>query len=113
MLSKKSRLNKSEVELLFKKGKSASVEYFFLKSRKNKEEQSRFCITFTSKTSLKGHQRVRIRRQIYEAIRKNEELAPKSLDTAFIIKPSLLKQPGEKIVPAVMEALNTLKKIYG
>lgn len=117
MLPKIQRLGKVEVEMVFKKGKSLSVRYFFIRSRKNYLNRSRFCIVFDKKISIKSHERILIRRRIYEATRKNISHANdiekttnkgKNLDVAYIVKPSLLKLPQKKIEPAVIEGLKTL-----
>lgn len=108
MLPKLQRLNKVEVELVFKKGKSLGTRYFFIRNRKNYLDRSRFCIVFDKKISLKSHERILTKRRIYDSIRRNLDILKSHFDVAFIVKPSFMKLPRKQIEPAVIEALKNL-----
>lgn len=110
MLPKTRRLRRNEVTRLFEKGKIIHSPYFVLKKLQNRAHESRFCITFSKKCSVNAVQRNRKRRQVYEAIRKNDEILTQNIDIAFIIKPQLLNETNKKIEPIVKTTLSLLEK---
>ncbi|MBI5152551.1 ribonuclease P protein component [Candidatus Peregrinibacteria bacterium] len=71
MLAKKNRLSKGQVEFLLRKGIRHKSSNFLVISKANKAGINRFCIIISKKLKLTPIKRTRIRRQIYEAIRKN------------------------------------------
>lgn len=73
MIQKRFRLNKIEVEHLLKKGNSFRNPLFIIRYRKTLFPFSRFTIIISKKLEATAVKRNKLRRQIYEAIRKNTQ----------------------------------------
>lgn len=75
MLSKNFRLKGGNIKYLQKKGEDSQTDLFIVKSIENSAENPRFSVLVSRKIFPKAVQRNHLRRQIYEAIRLNMELA--------------------------------------
>ncbi|MDD5606615.1 MAG: ribonuclease P protein component [Candidatus Pacebacteria bacterium] len=70
MLPSKNRLNKKEVETIFKRGESFRSDFLLLKIIKNKKHSPpRFSVIVPIKVSKKSTERNKIKRQIRESLR--------------------------------------------
>lgn len=78
MLAKKNRLSRGQVEFLLKKGAKRKSGNFLVIFKENRALSNRFCIIISKKLRLTPVKRNRIRRQIYEAVRKNLGAATQS-----------------------------------
>lgn len=115
MLPKEYRLNKREVEVVFKNGKSIEDGFLILKFIKNKEKKPkkpRFSVIVPVKVSKKVSKRNRIKRQIRESLRRRINLIKiKEIDGLIIAKPQIFGKTYKEIdenLDKVIKKINNL-----
>lgn len=74
MLARKFRLQKREVEKLYKKGRTLRFKDFLIRVNPNRTNHARFAIIISKKTLARAVDRNHARRQTYEAIRQAKAL---------------------------------------
>lgn len=93
MLDKENRLkHKKDFDDIFKKGKSFSSKFLFLKIKKNKLSYNRFAFIVSQKISKKAVVRNKTRRRLQEIIRKENEKIEPGWDIILITRPGIEKE---------------------
>ncbi len=102
MLSRKYRLKKEkDFELVFKKGKTFSSKFLFLKIRKNNFGISRFGFVIGKRITKKSTVRNKIKRRLREVIRKKIEKIKPGFDVVIIGRPEIVDKDYQTIDEAV------------
>ncbi|MDD5551557.1 MAG: ribonuclease P protein component [Candidatus Pacebacteria bacterium] len=97
MLPSKNRLNKKEVETIFKKGESFKSDFLLLKISKSKKQSPlRFSVIVPIKVSKKSTERNKIKRRIRESLRKKIKNT-KEVDGIIMAFPEILGKPYQEI----------------
>ena len=109
MLSKKYRFHsRGGVRYVYQKGKTVRSPKMSLIFADNTRGFTRVAVVVSKKTEKLAVNRNRIRRRVYEVIRKNFEYLPKKKDYIIVVfSNSVLKMPFdelEKIVGELVEA---------
>jgi ribonuclease P protein component len=98
MLPRKNRLNKKEVETIFKKGVTYRGKFLFLKILKKKNSSlPRFSAIVPIKVSKKSTKRNKIKRQIRESLRKKINQIKLGTEGLFIALPNIEDKSFKKI----------------
>lgn len=98
MIARIFRLQKKDIEKIFKKGQVVRFNDFLVRYAPNRTKHARFAIVIPKKTLAKAHDRNRARRLIYEFILNNQVLwNNKNLDLALFMR--------KVDIPAVKEGL--------
>ena len=93
MLPKRNRLKKrSDIEAVFKKGKSIKQDFLFLRILRNNLKISRFGFMVSKKISKKATIRNKVRRRFGEIIRTNLFEIKKGWDGVIIACPGIEKK---------------------
>jgi ribonuclease P protein component len=106
MIAKEQRLAKRQIEYIQKKGSKFENKCFIVK-HKDALENGRYCIIISKKFASKAVERNKLRRQIYEAIRKNQ---PDSLSQNLILIPKkgITDKSFAEIESEIIEIFNKL-----
>jgi len=87
MLSRNLRLRKNDVERIYKKGRSVSLDLFLVRYLPNRTSHARFCVVISKKVLPLAVDRNHTKRQIYTLIQQSEALwKNKCLDIALVLK---------------------------
>ena len=110
MLPKKNRLNKKEVEFIFKKGKTHKEGFLLLKIIKYKElPYSSFSAVVPKKISKKAVERNKIKRRIRESLRKKLSQIQPGFKGIFIALPEIINQDYKIIDKNINKIIITSK----
>jgi ribonuclease P protein component len=75
MIPRRLRLPRNRIEYLFRKGKKITNDFFTLRYSPAKEgKPDNFCVIISSATEKSAVKRNRLRRQIYEILRQDENV---------------------------------------
>lgn len=111
MISTKSRVPRLSIPYILKKGDSYHSELFIIRHTKNDGHNFRYRVIISKKLLREAVDRNKLRRQIYEAIRKNEEKAPtQGLDIILIPKKNILTRNYQQIEEDIKK--NVLNKSH-
>lgn len=106
MLNKKYRFHsRGGVRYVYQHGKTLRSPNMSLVFMPNKRKFTRFAVVVSKKVEKSAVARNRIRRRVYEALRKNFELIPKENDYIFVI---FSKNVGEMSFSELEKQLGTL-----
>lgn len=114
MLPKNRRLTRSQVAYVFKKGTSINGQHFAVRFMPRKSGNTdHFCVMVSMKVAAKAVPRNRLRRQIYEAIRKKvqgtkDKEQTRAKNIVVIAKKSALKLDFPQIEQNIKKILNKL-----
>lgn len=99
MLAKKFRIgNRERIEQILKKGRRFRSPYFSLHYLPSRSPASRLAVVVSKKLSLKAVERNKIKRRLYEAIRRSWDLESKTCyDIVVLVSPRALKTPYETL----------------
>ncbi len=112
MIPRSSRLPKTRIGYLLKKGKKLTNEFLVVKYLPAglHSGKSHFAVIISLKTEAKAVRRNRLRRQIYEIIRLNHGLFKGPIDLIFIVKPALTGKPYGKIEEILVTIIKKLSE---
>ncbi|MBQ6461347.1 ribonuclease P protein component [Candidatus Saccharibacteria bacterium] len=104
MLSKKYRFHsRGGVRYVYQKGKTVRKPKMSLVFVENERKYTRFAVVISKKVMKTAVGRNRIRRRIYEVLRKNIKYIPKEMDYVFVVfSKDVIEMP-----------LNELEKLLG
>lgn len=111
MLAKRLRLRKTDIDLLFKQGRSLVQTPITIRIRETDEPLARFCILFAKNVKAENVEKNRIRRQLYAQVRKNYKSLKPHMDYGMIVTPRLLSLPRKTRMEWVQKTIMTLEKI--
>jgi len=98
MLAKQYRLRKNrDFESVFKKGKTLSGKYFFLKVQKNDLQINRFGFIVGKKITNKAVLRNKIKRRLREVVKENLDRVKLGFDIVIVAKPEILDKNYQQI----------------
>jgi ribonuclease P protein component len=98
MLVSKNRLRKkSDIDNVFKKGKTVTGDFIFLRAVKNNLDINRFAFVVSAKISKRAVVRNKIKRQLREIIKKNILKTKQGIDFVLIVKPQIINRKFEDI----------------
>jgi ribonuclease P protein component len=109
MLNKTFRLTKPRVSYILKKGAKKPTRYYVFRYLPSNTNNSHFGVLISSRTLKKAVDRNRVRRQIYEMIRKSDTSINKK-DVLIIVKPTINKENAEHILQQLIIELNKLNE---
>ncbi len=114
MLSKKYRFHsRGGVKYVYQKGKTVRRPKMSLVFVDNEKGYTRVAVVVSKKVNKKAVERNRIRRRVYEVIRKNFELVPKKRDYIFIIfSDDVLRMPFNELEKVLGELVEESKICY-
>jgi len=104
----KKRLSRTELEYLFRKGRKFRNPEFPITYLINQRSSCRFSVIISKKVNAKAVQRNKIRRRIYEILRKNEVIFPTGVDLAINIKTDLSKTSFQNTKEQLLKVLQQL-----
>ncbi len=114
MLNKKYRFHsRGGVHYVYQKGKTIRTPKMSLIFAKNTRDFTRFAVVVSKKVEKTAVGRNRIRRRIYEALRKNFEYIPKKTDYIFVVySKDLIKMPFSELEKLLGELVEESKVCY-
>ena len=114
MLSKKYRFHsRGGVKYVYQKGKTVRRPKMSLVFVDNEKGYTRVAVVVSKKVNKKAVGRNRIRRRVYEVIRKNFDLVPKKRDYIFIIfSDDVLRMPFNELEKVLGELVEESKICY-
>ena len=105
MLSRKNRLQKKDIERLFKKGRVARQDSLMTRISPNRTDHSRFAIVISKKVLPLATKRNHARRRIYQIIQDHESFwGNKNMDVAIYLRRYQEENIGNQILK-VLESL--------
>lgn len=105
MLSSKNRLRKkSDIDRIFKSGKTVAGCFIFLKAAKNGLRDNRFAFVVSLKVSKKAVIRNKIKRQLREIVKQAK--LRQGFDFMIIVKPSIVNKNFQEIKQDLDEIFN-------
>lgn len=108
MLISKNRLRKkNDINNVFKKGKTVTGNFIFLRMAKNNLDINRFAFAVSSKVSKKSVLRNKIKRQLRAIIKKNILKIKPGFDFMLIAKPQIINQRFKEIEKEIDAILNS------
>lgn len=107
MLNSKLRFHRrNDINALYKKGSSVRVGHLSMKFMPNNLEHSRFGVVVSKKVDKRAVVRNRIRRRIYEILRKNWDNISSGHDALISVFGSeLAQQPAKDLEDSVLKIL--------
>lgn len=113
MLVSKNRLRKKrDIDNVFKKGKTITGSFIFLRIVKNNLDINRFAFVISTKISKKAVVRNKIRRQLREIIKKDILKTKQGFDFILIAKSQIINQDFKGIEKEINAIFNSkLNKI--
>ena len=112
MISTKARVPRQSIPYILKKGNSYHSELFIIRHTKNDGHNSRYRVIISKKLLREAVDRNKLRRQVYEAIRKNDkESAKQGQDIILIPKKNILTRNYQQIEEDIKK--NVLNKSHG
>lgn len=109
MISRKNRLKRSEVKHVLKKGQKLFSPVFSIKFVENREKTNKFAVIISKKVTPKAIQRNRLRRQIYEILRLNDDQSENKYNIILIGSPKIIGMTYSEMEQNIK---SLLKKIY-
>ena len=97
MKTRQNRLKGADFNNIFKKGKTKSSDFIFLKFKENNLKINRFGFVISVKVSKKANKRNKIRRQLWEIIKGNSANLRTGFDIIIFLKPKIVKEKYQKI----------------
>ncbi len=108
MLASKNRLRaKNDINNVFKKGRTVSDSFIFLRIAQNDLNANRFAFIVSKKVSSKSVIRNKIKRQLREAIKKNILKIKQGYDFLIIAKPLIVDKDYKAINEKINEIFNS------
>jgi len=114
MLSKKYRFHsRGGVRYVYKNGKTVRQAKMSLVFAENTRGFTRIAVVVSKKVIKTAVGRNRIRRRIYEALRKNFEYVPKKMDYVFVVfSRDILRMPAKELEKLLGELVAESKVCY-
>lgn len=114
MLNKKFRFHsRGGVRFVYQKGKTVRKPKMSLVFADNNKGFTRVAVVVSKKVIKSAVGRNRIRRRVYEVIRRNFDLVPKKRDYVFVIFSSeVLKMPTSELEKSLGELVQESKVCY-
>ncbi len=114
MLSKKYRFHsRGGVRYVYQKGKTVRKPEMSLVFCENLRGFTRMAVVVSKKVNKTAIGRNRIRRRVYEVLRKNLDSIPKKMDYVFVVfSPDLLNMPISKLENLLGELVAEAKVCY-
>ena len=114
MLSKKYRFHsRGGVRYVYQKGKTIRRAKMSLVFVPNSRGFTRMAVVVSKKVNKTAVGRNRIRRRVYEVLRKNIDLIPKKTDYVFVIfSPDVMTMPYNELEKALGELVAEAKVCY-
>ena len=114
MLSKKYRFHsRGGVRYVYQKGKTIRSPRMSLVFVKNERGFTRIAVVVSKKVMKTAVGRNRIRRRVYEALRKNLEYIPKSQDYVFVVfSKDVMTMPFSELEKSLGELVSEAKVCY-
>ncbi len=110
MLNKRNRISdKKIIQNLFDKGNLYRDKYFVFKYINSDSKDSQFAVIVSKKISKKAVKRNKIRRQIFEAIRLNIDMA-NNVTAIVISKARIQDAKYQEINDSIVQFFNQIKK---
>jgi ribonuclease P protein component len=110
MLSRQNRLNKKELDFVFKKGSTFKKDFLLLKVIENKSDlPPKFSVVAPLKISKKTTQRNRLKRLMREALRREIGNVKKGVQAIFIALPEIQDKDLETIHDLIDKLLKIAK----
>ncbi len=116
MIAKKYRIPREKIPYLLRKGQSMASRLFIIRYNRNEENFARFRTIVSKKIDPKAVKRNFLRRQIYEALRLNQQEELKPLDIILIPKKQIQRSSFDQIRADLREIttnLNNLPPLHG
>ena len=108
MLISKNRLRKkNDINNVFKKGKTVTGNFIFLRTAKNNLDTNRFAFVVSLKVSKKSVLRNKIKRQLRAIIKKNILKIRPGFDFMLIAKPQIINQQFKEIEKEIDAIFNS------
>ena len=107
-LARKHSLNKKDINLLFRQGKTVKSSFFFIRFLKNNQNHLRVAVILSAKLFKKATMRNRLKRKILEIIRSGHFLE-NSYDIAIVVTANIL---GKQSKESNRELEQTIIKIF-
>lgn len=114
MLSKKYRFHsRGGVRYVYQKGKTIRKPKMSLVFCENTRGFTRMAVVVSKKVNKTAVGRNRIRRRVYEVLRKNIESIPKKVDYVFVVfSPDILTVPNSELEKMLGELVAEAKVCY-
>ena len=114
MLSRKFRFHsRGGVRYVYQKGKTVRTTKMSLVFVPNSKKFTRVAVVVSKKVEKTAVGRNRIRRRVYEVVRKNFDLVPKEMDYVFVIfSRDVLTMPFSELEKALGELVEKSKVCY-
>lgn len=114
MLNKKYRFHsRGGVRYVYQKGKTVRTSKMSLIFAKNTRGFTRIAVVVSKKVMKTAVKRNRIRRRVYETLRKNMDLIPKGNDYIFVVfSPSVIDMPFNELEKLLGELVAEAKVCY-
>jgi len=107
MLSSQNRLRKkSDINNVFKEGRTVAGNFIFLRAAKNKLNTNRFAFVVSFKVSPKSVLRNKIKRRLREAVKKIIPEIKRGFDFIIIAKPEIIDKKFKAIQEEINEIFN-------
>ena len=98
---------------MYQKGKTVRKPKMSLVFCENTRGFTRMAVVVSKKVNKTAVGRNRIRRRVYEVLRKNMELIPKRMDYVFVIfSPDVLRMPFNELEKMLGELVTEAKVCY-
>ncbi len=110
MIPRNNRLTRSAVTYALKKGHRVSNEYFNIKFIPSRGTENRYSASVSTKVFPNAVDRNRLRRRLYEIIRKSADSIPKPFNIVIIAKNAAAVLDWQKLNKHLIQ---TLQKIHG
>ncbi len=114
MLNKRFRFHsRGGVKYVYRHGKTVRSQQMSLVFAPNTKGLTRIAVVVSKKVERSAVRRNRIRRRVYEALRKNFDLVPSKTDYIFVVySRELLKMPFGEIESALGKLVEESKVCY-
>lgn len=114
MLNKKYRFHsRGGVRYVYQKGKTVRTSKMSLIFVENTRGFTRMAVVVSKKVMKTAVKRNRIRRRVYETLRKNMDLIPKGNDYIFVVfSPSVIDMPFNELEKLLGELVAEAKVCY-
>ena len=104
MLKRSLRLQKKDIDRIYKKGRSFPRDFLIVRYVPNRAGHSRFCVIISKKVIALANDRNQAKRKVYQVIGDNQELwQKKEFDLAFTFK-----KYGEPQAAAIESLIKTI-----
>ncbi|MBI4231691.1 ribonuclease P protein component [Candidatus Peregrinibacteria bacterium] len=110
MLKQNLKVPRQYIAFILKKGHESISQLFIARYKKNEEHFSRYRVIISKKLHPKAVNRNRLRRQVYEAIRKNLSQNQSNFDIILIPKKNILNKSYQEIEKDISSNILNLKE---